>query len=271
MKIVKFWRALWLRLSVRSVQSLTLGLVSLFCAIALSSTLPFNPPASATEINPHAYLIERLTKVNNGGYVRLVNGQQDLNCNCSSSSSRPSINKEMWVIFEGQPNVFEWLEAGQKRGLQLASFNEDASNPNASQVHWEGHFLGKTLFESSAGQIVSRSTPYSAQNPTGSATYQIKYSGSGTSWVIYVNGYQAYTVSTGFQQANYIDVGVESKDTLNTFTNGTYSDQWQYLSGANFYNVSTQASSVAGLRQNLYNNNWNVNFSSTANKVTFSN
>lgn len=247
-------------------------ILALGCAVSIG----YIAPGNAAEVYPHAYLIQRFSGFNNGGYIRLVNGQQDLcnttvAANCSvASASIPSINKEMWVIFEGQTNVFEWLEAGQKRGLQLASLTERADNQAPNQVSWKGHFIGRTLFESTAGEIVSRSTPYSTQNPTGSATYQIKFTGSGTEWKIYVNGVQAYTVSsTGFTQANYIDVGIESKDDQNTFTSGTYSDNWQYLSSATWKNLSTVPSAIQKLRLNLYNSAWDVNYSTTNNRVTF--
>lgn len=236
-----------------------------------TSLFSFSAIANADEVYPHAYLIQRFSGFNNGGYIRLVNGQENLHCDpCSSSSSRPSINKEMWVIFEGQPQVFEWIEAGQKRGLQLASLSENAEDDNPNQIHWEGHFVGHAIFEPAQGQIIYRATKYSTANPTGSATYQIKFTGSNTTWIVYVNGYQALTIyNVGFTQAKYIDIGIESKDDENTFDNGTYSDLWQYLSGANWKNVSIAPSAVQKVRLNLYDSTWDVNYNATNNRVTF--
>ncbi|MBN3905449.1 MULTISPECIES: hypothetical protein [unclassified Nostoc] len=239
------------------------------CVAALGALLPCS--VDAAELNPHAYALQRFSGYNHGGYARLVNGQEDLNpsTSCSTAVQRPSINKEMWVILRDDNVATEWIEAGQKKGLQLKDLSVNGNDTNPQQIYWGGHFIGRAIFESTTGQVTFRATPYSNICPTGSATYQIKQTGIDGEWIVYINGNQALTISnTGYSEALYIDLGLESKDNLNTFTSGTYADLWQRLSLSNTWtNVSNSPTAVTDRDANIYNG-MNSTYSSSLNRVT---
>ncbi|MEH2096097.1 MULTISPECIES: hypothetical protein [unclassified Nostoc] len=66
----------------------------------------------------------------------------------------------------------------------------------------------------------------------------------------------------------YINLGLESKDNLNTFTSGTYADLWQRLSLSNTWtNVSNSPTAVADRDANIYNG-MNSTYNSSLNRVT---
>lgn len=235
----------------------------------LGALLPCH--ANASEIYPHAYAIQRFTGYNLGGYARLVNGQEDLNPSnqCSTAVQQSSINKEMWVILRDDSVATEWIEAGQKKGLQLKDLSVNGNDTNPQQIYWGGHFIGRAIFESTTGEVTYRATPYSNICPTGSATYQIKQTGISGQWIVYINGNQALTINNaGYDTAQYIDLGLESKDNFNTFRSGTYADLWQRLSLSNTWtNISTTPAAVADRDLNVYNG-MNSTYNSSLNRIT---
>jgi hypothetical protein len=97
----------------------------------------------------------------------------------------------------------------------------------------------------------------------------IKQTGIDGQWIVYINGNQALTLNnTGYSEALYIDLGLESKDNLNTFTSGTYADLWQRLSLSNTWtNVSNSPTAVTDRDANIYNG-MNSTYNSSLNRVT---
>jgi hypothetical protein len=214
-----------------------------------------------------------------GGHMRLVNGQDDLYSNSSSTNILGSINKEMWVVLD--PTGFSscWIEAGQKKGGVLKNLSQD-DEVDGGGINWSGHFIGYRLWDKNDKTFEFHATPFSAINPTGSHTYQIKVANESTGeWQVFVNGYKALTLQSttcrdNFNGAEYlvkraagVIIGIESKDTTNSFKSGTYIDNWFYLKEGGTWSIISQAANVD---INGYNGMKSTfSFLGSNNKVTF--
>jgi hypothetical protein len=194
----------------------------------------------------NVYAQQTTTVKNQGGYMSLVLGQEDLYSNSTSTNILGSINKELWVGIEPKPIPGEppscWFEAGQKKGGVLKDLSQGDDLINPQQINWSGHFLGYRLWEANKGKFVFHATPYGAISPTGQHSYQIKLTNASTGeWKFYVDGTQALTLPGAYCRDNTnaqkvlvtesvgLSVGIESKDTTNSFKNGTYVTGWQFL------------------------------------------
>jgi hypothetical protein len=108
---------------------------------------------------------------NQGGYMSLVLGQEDLYNNSTSTNIIGSINKELWLGIDPAPLPGEppycWFEAGQKKGGVLKDLSQSDDMINPQQINWSGHFLGYSLWDTVKNKFVFYATPYGAISPTG--------------------------------------------------------------------------------------------------------
>jgi hypothetical protein len=194
---------------------------------------------SATPLDDHAYAQQAFIGDNYGGNVTLALGQEDLISSSSSTNKIGSINKEMWVILDKFNSC--WIEAGQKKGEQIKDMSQP-DDSSAQSINWNGHFIGASLFNKTSQRWEFHGTPYGTGSPTGQHTYQIKLTNPSTGeWKVYINGIQALTLANSYcrdyltpnsfltTKSFTIKAGIESKDSSNSFKNGTYIYGWQFL------------------------------------------
>ncbi|WP_009633485.1 hypothetical protein [Synechocystis sp. PCC 7509] len=127
----------------------------------------------------------------------------------------------MWVFFNG---ASEWIETGAKNGAVGVSLTDQIN-----QKLWAGHFLGFKLKDSS-GVARFYNLAYGSPYPTGTHNYQNSKISS-TSWAVYLNSARVLTIprTINYPSAEGVVVGIESKDTTNSFRSGTYISNWQFI------------------------------------------
>ncbi|WP_164472653.1 hypothetical protein [Cohnella candidum] len=218
--------------------------------VALVVMLSSLPTANASSVNPHWYAIQRLTATNTGIYSSITNDQEDL-----SHVSGTFINKEMWLGFNTAGT--RWIEAGTTRG--------PVSNSDGYVDDWHGHFIA---YETASGDYHERNVE--TEYKTGTHNFQISrdtVNGS-TNWTIYfdynrVATIPAITDTSGISH----DVGIESSDSDNSFTSGTYSSAMQYRNTSGSW-VTWSSSSAT--RTDLTNGTgWTTTYSSSNNRLTY--
>lgn len=117
----------------RIIQSISVLATWILCCVLFAS------PAQATLLNESAYSQYVYSQANKGGQVTLNLGQESLSTG-STSSSQPSINKEMWLYVSDGVGVGScWLEAGSKKGAVLKDLSQDEDT--GQSIYWAGHFL----------------------------------------------------------------------------------------------------------------------------------
>ncbi len=167
---------------------------------------------------------------------------------------------------------FCWIEVGQKKGeiLNDASTGLSTTLPNqtpvANMIPWSGHFIGYAYvnyYPVVVNNVVRKqlyeefhASPIGPQNPTGPHTYEIRPlpplpSNPYYRADIYIDGKQVRTITLPLcvdgdytpeitkaqfipQYSTRIDVGIENKDTDNSFRSGTGFKKWKY------YDLDTQ-------------------------------
>ncbi|MDF5715664.1 MAG: hypothetical protein PUP93_17715 [Rhizonema sp. NSF051] len=211
------------------------GLLGLAIDIALQSL------AGGATLNPHSYWLYSSSNSLpiHGVYFVSQNTGEDLqNPNPTSSQI---ITKETWLNFS-TANGGEWIELGTIYGNLYSSFY--STNVTAG---FRGGFIG---FNGCAGLSASQCSSYSAftdgtatnNNLTGVHSFiaRKKTDGSGN-YQTYIDG-NAVAMIEGyhFTVANpiYADLGIESSDSTNTFTNGTVAYDWWVVDPNNETNIN---------------------------------
>lgn len=236
---------------------------------------------SAAPLDDHAYAQQLFVGDNYGGNVTLVLGQEDLISSSTSTNKVGSINKEMWVALDQFQSC--WIEVGQKKGEQVKDLSQPDDN-SAQTINWMGHFLGYRLFNTTKQTWEFHGTSYGSGIPTGQHTYQVKLTNASTGeWKVFVDGVQALTLAGSYcrdyattkssliTKSFGIMVGIESKDSSNSFKSGTYISGWQFLSTTD--NKWKLVTSAINQDQGVYNGMKSVfNYTaspSPSNVVTF--
>lgn len=224
-----------------------ISMAMVLALLFIVATLPFT--ANAASVNPHWYAVQRLTATNTGVYTSITNDQEDL-----SHVSNSFINKETWVGFSNGG----WIEAGTTLG--------PVDNSDGYVADWHGHF-----FAYRDGNGIYHERNVGSEYPTGTHNFQISRDTDGgtTNWTVYVDFTRVGTVpsitsTTAIDQ----DVGIESSDSSNSFTSGTYASAMQYRNTSGTW---TNWSSSSASKVNLDSNGarWVSSYSSSNNRITF--
>jgi hypothetical protein len=141
------------------------------------------------------------------------------------------------------------------------------------------------LYSSTTRTNDFHATPYGSANPTGQHSYQIKLTDSSTAqWRVYVDGVQALTLANSscrrpdngqvYNTVKAVEIyaGLENKDSLNSFTQNTRIDNWQYLRATDGRWQMIDGTAVRS--GNANNLGWVSSFSTSSttpltNKITF--
>jgi hypothetical protein len=226
--------------------------VALLSAIIMAFAVMLSglPIASASPVNPHWYALQRVSATNTGIYSSITNDQEDL-----SHVSGTFINKEMWLIFNTAST--RWIEAGTTRG--------PVNNSDGYVDDWHGHFIA---YQTAPGDYHERNVE--TEYKTGTHNFQISRDTSNgvTNWTIYFDFNRVATIPAITDTSGiYHDVGIESNDSDNSFTNGTYSSAMQYRNTSGSW---VTWSSTSATRTDLTNGTgWSTTYSSSNNRLTY--
>ncbi|AIQ13831.1 hypothetical protein [Paenibacillus durus] len=232
--------------------SLKKNRVFVFLAVIMVFVIMYSglPIANASPVNPHWYAAHRLSATNTGIYSSITNDQEDL-----SHVSGTFINKEMWLVFN--TNATRWIEAGTTRG--------PVNNSDGYVDDWHGHFIA---YQTASGDYHERNVE--TEYKTGTHNFQISrdtLNGS-TNWTIYFDYTQVATIPSITDTSGiYHDVGIESSDSDNSFTSGTYSSAIQYRNTSGSW--VTWSSSTATRMDITNGTGWSATYSSSNNRLTY--
>lgn len=228
---------------MRVKKSLPIVMAIMFALIL--STIPI---AKASPVYPHWYALSSIDATSTGVYTSITNDQDDL-----SHVSGEFINKEMWLGFSN----LGWIEVGTTLG--------PVDNSDGYVSDWHGHFFAYYDTTSYHERNVG------SQYPTGSHNFQISRDTSNgvTQWTVYVDFTRVGTVpaiteTTGIDQ----DVGIESTDSSNSFTSGTYASAMQYRNTSGTWVTWNSASSTPTTYSNG-SGGWAASYSSSNNRITY--
>ncbi|OPX42759.1 hypothetical protein CLHUN_34110 [Ruminiclostridium hungatei] len=218
-----------------------------FCLVVLVFNISLSF-VNASYISPHAYAKQHNQSQNNcGGFFSTPNGQSNLFSNWSSSHNNSWITNEMWTPFNGGN---EWIETGDVCGA-------------INGAYWSGHFVAVQKYNSSTKQYEYSEYTVGSSYPTGTHNFEVQYVGN-NKWESYVDYNK--TMSFSFNYTSSFDhcVGIESNDSDNYFTSGSYDSALQWKDSNNAWHNWTSATNGDS---NSYN--WVSSYSSSTNRITF--
>jgi hypothetical protein len=229
--------------------------------LSLSLLLGSNA-AIAVQTAPQ-YVQRRITQNTYGAAYTATGSVNHLN---SSTASPYPLNKAMWLTFQQQANLpysNEFIELGAGKGLtaiSIATYNPTGSD----QTYYEGHYIAYQRNLEGSGQRIYQEGRIGEANgvPSGDHRYKIQRELSTPNrWGTFVDNNAAYyiTIAGGnnYNQAAYTTIGIESWDTLHSFTNSTgRTNIWHYPTTASGFQI------FAGTMTNADNNNrgWSSNY-----------
>jgi hypothetical protein len=275
---------------MRSISTMFAALILLGASNAVAAPIG-NPPDPAKRAYTARIIgtssatpnIKASKTVHTGGWNNLAVGAP-----ANPQRGHVFISKDTWLVFANTsvvpPQFQTYIEAGLDSSLSTPAAAQNAQLNNFATVvspGYKGYFAGTTLADNNAN-IILKTFIYGG-NGTGTAqtggTVEIEQTNAATStWVVKYNGTTALTLAGVKALANSggglygvvtpaaateLQVGIESNDTTNTFTNGTSMIQSYKLGTSSVYTFSP----VSG----PYDNNtfsWYSTYTPATGKVT---
>ncbi|MDF5732304.1 MAG: hypothetical protein PUP92_30970 [Rhizonema sp. PD38] len=213
-------------------------------AIALVGNTPQSQASNIED--PHAYAVERYYGTITGAYASSHTSVDDLYSPSTDQNPIQSINKEMWLHLSAK-GTDEWVEVGGKKGFERLNWT---SNSN-QMANWTGFFLSFQLCDSS-GKCSYHASPYTKSGGYhGNHSYEIDRDATNTTtWNVYIDDALAGQFSTIHQTGVAVDIGIENKDTTNSFVSGTWLEN---INVRDTNNLWTRLTSMQNIDTNTVN------------------
>lgn len=191
-------------------------------------TLGTNSPVGATLLTQHGYAAQQNSNANQGGYFssdhveQLSSSQVDGNCSF--------ITKEEWINFPQAGGYNQWIEAGTMDGGWIAQLSGNTTHTCAQYSYWKGFFAAYQYYDATSSTWILNWYKVGSSNPQNTHNFEIQRT-TGTDWKVYVDFSQVLDIPSNlnYTQANNHIVGIETTDTLNTFTTPSTGSALEYL------------------------------------------